>query len=203
MDAKLLRPEGAGAGLVDRPQRISSYLALREKRDLDAADLRRLADRLVREALRAPGERPLPPGEEAGVAAALVATLHALGDLTLSDVEAVRLGPAAFARRLRAAAPATGLSRDANLFHDRLVDLACLHLPATADEHEALMAVTAAGETLSELAIPYLARFRDTASSEVREALVRLWGRFDTRAYAREGAGERGGPGTRKSRGRP
>ncbi|MEV7173060.1 NACHT domain-containing protein [Streptomyces sp. NPDC093224] len=125
---KLLRTEGAGAGLVDRPQRISAYVALREKRGLDAADLRGLADGLVREALRAPGERPLPPGEEAGVAAALAVTLHALGDLDLSDLEAVRLGPAAFARRLRAAAPDPGLSRDAALFHDRLVDLACLHV---------------------------------------------------------------------------
>ncbi|THA75145.1 NACHT domain-containing protein [Streptomyces sp. A0592] len=125
---KLLRTEGAGAGLVDRPQRISSYVSWREKHDLDAADLRKLADSLVREALRAPGERPLPPGEEAGVAAALAATLHALGDLTLSDVEAVRLGPEAFARRLRAAAPRPGLSRDAELFHDRLVELACLHI---------------------------------------------------------------------------
>ncbi|MER7730673.1 NACHT domain-containing protein [Streptomyces erythrochromogenes] len=125
---KLLRTEGAGAGLVDRPQRISSYVSWREKRDLDAADLSRLADTLVREALRAPGERPLAPGDEAGVAAALAATLHSLGDLTLSDVEAVRLGPEAFARRLRAAAPHPGLSRDAELFHDRLVELACLHI---------------------------------------------------------------------------
>uniref|UniRef100_UPI0033BFE90C NACHT domain-containing protein n=1 Tax=Streptomyces erythrochromogenes TaxID=285574 RepID=UPI0033BFE90C len=125
---KLLRTEGAGAGLVDRPQRISSYVSWREKRDLDAADLSKLADTLVREALRAPGERPLPPGDEAGVAAALAATLHSLGDLTLSDVEAVRLGPEAFARRLRAAAPHPGLSRDAELFHDRLVELACLHI---------------------------------------------------------------------------
>ncbi|MFF4433367.1 NACHT domain-containing protein [Streptomyces sp. NPDC001513] len=125
---KLLQGEGAGAGLVDRPVRIASYVAWREQRGLGAADLRRLADRLVREALRAPGERPLPPGEEAGVAAALAATLHALGDLTLSDVEAVRLGPQAFARALRAAAPHPGLSRDAELFHARLVDLACLHI---------------------------------------------------------------------------
>ncbi|MFB6825168.1 NACHT domain-containing protein [Streptomyces virginiae] len=125
---KLFRQEEVGAGLVDRPHRISSYVAWREKRGLDAADLRRLADRLVTEALRAPGERPLPPGEEAGVAAALAATLYALGDLTLSDVEAVRLGPRAFARQLRAAAPHPGLSRDAELFHSRLVDLACLHI---------------------------------------------------------------------------
>ncbi|MFE6080819.1 NACHT domain-containing protein [Streptomyces virginiae] len=125
---KLFRHEEAGAGLVDRPHRISSYVAWREKRGLDAADLRGLADHLVEEALRAPGERPLPPGEEAGVAAALAATLYALGDLTLSDVEAVRLGPRAFARQLRAAAPHPGLSRDAELFHSRLVDLACLHI---------------------------------------------------------------------------
>ncbi|MFJ6499559.1 NACHT domain-containing protein [Streptomyces virginiae] len=125
---KLFRHEEAGAGLVDRPHRISSYVAWREKRGLDAADLRGLADHLVEEALRAPGERPLPPGEEAGVAAALAATLYALGDLTLSDVEAVRLGPRAFARQLRAAAPHPVLSRDAELFHSRLVDLACLHI---------------------------------------------------------------------------
>ncbi|MCX5177794.1 hypothetical protein OG313_19960 [Streptomyces virginiae] len=62
------------------------------------------------------------------MAAALAATLHALGDLALSDVEAVRLGPRAFARQLRAAAPHPGLSRDAELFHSRLVDLACLHI---------------------------------------------------------------------------
>ncbi|MFF4443626.1 NACHT domain-containing protein [Streptomyces sp. NPDC001502] len=125
---KLFRQEGAGAGLVDRPHRISSYVAWREKRGLDSADLRKLADHLVKEALRAPGERPLPPGEEAGVSAALAATLHALGDLALSDVEAVRLGPHAFARKLRAVGPYPGLSRDAELFHSRLVDLACLHI---------------------------------------------------------------------------
>ncbi|MFG2341511.1 hypothetical protein [Streptomyces yangpuensis] len=58
--------------------------------------------------------------------------------------------------------------------------------PATADEHEALMAVTAAGETLSELAIPYLAGFRRTSSPAVHHALISLWSRFDTREYARE-----------------
>nr|WP_251058361.1 MULTISPECIES: hypothetical protein [unclassified Streptomyces] len=51
---KLLRGEGAGAGLVDHPVRISSYVSLREKRVLDGPDLRKLADRLVEEALRAP-----------------------------------------------------------------------------------------------------------------------------------------------------
>ncbi|MEU9379307.1 NACHT domain-containing protein [Streptomyces sp. NPDC048255] len=125
---KLFQGEGAGAGLVDKPVRFSAYFAWREKRDLDGDDLRGLADDLVKKALRAPGERPLPRGDEAGVAAALTATLRSLGNLTLSDVEAVDLGPQAFARKLRAAAPSTGLSRDAELFHDRLLDLACLHI---------------------------------------------------------------------------
>ncbi|MEV0415335.1 hypothetical protein AB0I68_32285 [Streptomyces sp. NPDC050448] len=99
---RLFRGEAAGAGLVDRPVRISSYVSLREKRVLGAADLRRLADRLVEEALRAPGEARIPPGEEAGVATALAETLHALGDIALTDLEAVELGHWAFAKRLRA-----------------------------------------------------------------------------------------------------
>ncbi|WP_371594709.1 hypothetical protein [Streptomyces virginiae] len=58
--------------------------------------------------------------------------------------------------------------------------------PAEASEEEALMAVAAAGETLSDLAVPYLAGFRDTRSPAVHHALVSLWGRFDAREYARE-----------------
>ncbi|MFD6887042.1 NACHT domain-containing protein [Streptomyces sp. NPDC059957] len=125
---KLFRGEGAGAGLVDRPVRISSYVSLREQRTLSRDDLRRLADKLVEEALRAPGERPLPPGEEAGVAAALAATLHCLGNLSMEDAQAVEMGARAFAAELRKAAPATGLGRDAELFHDRLLETTCLHV---------------------------------------------------------------------------
>ncbi|WP_407837863.1 NACHT domain-containing NTPase [Streptomyces sp. DSM 116496] len=125
---KLFRGEGAGAGLVDRPVRISSYVSLREQRVLSRDDLRRLADKLVAEALRAPGEQPLPPGEEAGVAAALAVTLHSLGDLALEDAQAVEMGARAFAAELRKAAPATGLGRDAELFHDRLLETTCLHV---------------------------------------------------------------------------
>lgn len=125
---KLFRGEGAGAGLVDRPVRISSYVSLREQRTLSRDDLRRLADKLVAEALRAPGEQPLPPGEEAGVAAALAVTLHSLGDLDLEDAQAVEMGPRAFAAALRGAAPPTGLGRDAELFHDELLVTTCLHI---------------------------------------------------------------------------
>ncbi|MCJ0873940.1 NACHT domain-containing NTPase [Streptomyces sp. AP-93] len=125
---KLFRGEGAGAGLVDRPVRISSYVSLREQRVLSRDDLRRLADKLVEEALRAPGERPLPPGEEVGVATALAVTLYSLGDLALEDAQAVEMGARAFAAELRKAAPATGLGRDAELFHDRLLETTCLHV---------------------------------------------------------------------------
>ncbi|MFD8984106.1 NACHT domain-containing protein [Streptomyces sp. NPDC059564] len=125
---KLLRTEGPGAGLVDRPVRIAPHVSLREKRVLDRDDLRRLADTAVEEALRTPGERPVPPGEEAGVAAALATTLQALGDITLTDLQAVHLGHEALARQLRAAAPEPVLGRDALLFHDRLLTATCLHV---------------------------------------------------------------------------
>ncbi|MFC9294485.1 NACHT domain-containing protein [Streptomyces sp. NPDC057011] len=125
---KLFRTEGPGAGLVDDPVRLSPYVAFREKGTLDRADLRKLAENLVEEAIRAPGERRLPPGEEAGVATALAGTLHALGDLTMDDVQAVRLDPVALARRLRAAAPYLGLSRDGELFHEALLEVTCLHV---------------------------------------------------------------------------
>ncbi|RSS79356.1 NACHT domain-containing NTPase [Streptomyces sp. WAC06614] len=125
---KLFRTDGDGAGLVTEPVRLSAYVSWREKRSLDAADLDRLATRLVARALAAPGERPLPEGEEAGVATALAVTLHALGDLTLTDAQAVAMGPAAFAAALRAQAPDPGLSQDAALFHERLLQTACLHI---------------------------------------------------------------------------
>ncbi|MGW6705756.1 NACHT domain-containing protein [Streptomyces sp. NPDC054956] len=124
----LLRGEGAGAGLAKDPVRISSYVSLREQRDLDRDDLRKLADKLVARALKAPGESPLPPGEEAGVATALAVTLHAVGDLDMQDAQAVAMGEHAFAAALRKAAPPTGLGRDAELFHDRLLVTTCLHI---------------------------------------------------------------------------
>ncbi|WP_240926276.1 NACHT domain-containing protein [Streptomyces sp. JB150] len=125
--------EGPGAELVDRPVRISGHVSFRgEKRRIGRTDVERLAAELVRQALKAagPGEHPLPDGEEEAVAHALADTLHALGDLTMTDVQAVELGPEALAARLRAAAgdPARHLSRDAGLFLDRLLTTACLHI---------------------------------------------------------------------------
>ncbi|MFF4645176.1 NACHT domain-containing protein [Streptomyces sp. NPDC001389] len=127
---KLFVTEGPGAGLVDKPIRISGYVSFRgEKRSLTESDLRSLAGKLVRQALRT-GERAVAADEQQAVADALAATLHALGDLTLSDVEAVRLGTSAFARELRRAAdrPERELTADGTYFYERLLEAACLHI---------------------------------------------------------------------------
>ncbi|MEV8536596.1 NACHT domain-containing protein [Streptomyces sp. NPDC051211] len=125
---RLFWPETPGAGLVPRQVRIAALVSFREKRRLTDKELRKLADRLVTEALAAPGERPLPEGEEDGVAAALAVTLGALGAIEMHDVQAVRLGHRAFARELRAAAPRPVLSRDAQYFYEQLLEATCLHI---------------------------------------------------------------------------
>lgn len=98
---KLFVTEGPGAGLVDKPVRISGHVSFRgEKRSLTQSDLHDLAAKLVKQALRT-GERPIPADEQQAVADALATTLHALGDITLTDLDAVRLGSEALARELR------------------------------------------------------------------------------------------------------
>ncbi|MEV0089919.1 NACHT domain-containing protein [Streptomyces sp. NPDC050738] len=127
---KLFQAEGPGAGLVDRPVRIASYVSFKgEKRTLNGNDMHDLAAALVKEAFRTE-VRPAPADEEWAVVDALTTTLYALGDLTLSDVAAVELGHAALARELRRAAdsPERQLSADATYFYERLLETACLHV---------------------------------------------------------------------------
>ncbi|MEU4169047.1 NACHT domain-containing protein [Streptomyces sp. NPDC026665] len=127
---KLFVAEGPGAGLVDRPVRISALVSFTgEKRVVGERELARLSADLVGRALRG-GERPFPADEEQAVVHALGRTLHALGDLTMTDVQAVELGHRALALRLRAAAgdPGRDLSFDAALFYEGLLDTACLHV---------------------------------------------------------------------------
>ncbi|MEN8654989.1 NACHT domain-containing protein [Streptomyces sp. 21So2-11] len=127
---KLFVAEGPGAGLVDKPVRLAGYVSFKgEKRTLSADDLRKLAAELVKRAVRA-GERPVPAGEDTAVVDALTATLYAVGDLALSDVEAVELGHTALARELRRASggPERHLSADATYFYERLLDATCLHI---------------------------------------------------------------------------
>ncbi|POX47756.1 NACHT domain-containing NTPase [Streptomyces sp. Ru72] len=128
---RLFVTEGPGAGLVDRPVRVSEFVSFRgEKRALAEKELTKLAAELVRRAVTAEGERPLPEDETPAVVLALATTLHALGDLDMTDVQAVRLGHQTLALHLRAASgtPDRDLSLDATLFYERVLEIACLHI---------------------------------------------------------------------------
>ncbi|MFD4477079.1 NACHT domain-containing protein [Streptomyces sp. NPDC058471] len=126
---KLFVQEGPGAGLVDRPVRISGLVSFRgEKRTLTDQDVQRLAARLVDQSLSSPGERPFPEEERTAVTHALARVLLVLGDLGLDDIEAVTMGHRALAQELLRATPPTGLSADADLFLGSVTELACLQI---------------------------------------------------------------------------
>ncbi|OKK02846.1 ATP-binding protein [Streptomyces sp. CB03234] len=127
---KLFVQEGSGAGLTGQRIRLSRLVSFRgEQRTLTERDVRKLAARLIADALAVPGEPPFPHDEAQAVADALTRTLLALGDLDMDDVQAVRLGHRELADRLRAAAPApAGLSTDAALFLESITEWACLHV---------------------------------------------------------------------------
>ena len=132
---KLFVQEGPGAGLMDRPVRISSLVSFRgEKSTLEINDLHKLAAELVARATQhaGPGERPCPADEDEVVAMHLATTLHALGDLDMDDVQAVGLGHRTLANRLIDTALAQGsklyLSQAGTVLYQRLLDTACLHI---------------------------------------------------------------------------
>jgi len=127
---KLFVPDAPGAGLVDRPVRLSSLVSFKgEKRTLTEKDVHKLADRLVARAVDSPGEAPFPPDEQPAVTDALARRLLALGDLDMDDVQAVRLGHRHLARQLEHGAPApAGLSTDARYFLDNATEWACLQI---------------------------------------------------------------------------
>ncbi|MGW1377944.1 NACHT domain-containing protein [Streptomyces sp. NPDC002446] len=119
---KLFRSDGPAAELVDRPVRISRLVSFGgEKPVLTERELVGVAAALVE---LATGE------EDRGLTGALARTLRALADIEMDDLDAARLLPAEFARRLCAAAPgATApLTGDAVLVHGLLVDAAALHI---------------------------------------------------------------------------
>ncbi|MGW5734925.1 MULTISPECIES: NACHT domain-containing protein [Streptomyces] len=130
---KLFVPDQPGAALVDKPVRISSLVSFSgEKRNVTPKDVEKVADELVRRALKAAGphDQPVDPADALAVRNALARTLAGLGTLTIEDYEAVALGPEAFASELRARAlvSAFSLSRDAELLYDRLLHTAALHI---------------------------------------------------------------------------
>ena len=129
---KLFVHEGPGAGLVDKPVRISGIVSFRgEKATLTYPDLRKLTEELVDRAMRGP-EPPVPHEQTELVVTTVAQALQALGDLDMSDVQAVALGHEALARRLRDTPTNRTftylLSLDASLFCERVLETACLHI---------------------------------------------------------------------------
>nr|WP_258193760.1 NACHT domain-containing protein [Streptomyces sp. MA5143a] len=88
-----------------------------------------MAAQLVDRAQRA-GERSFPAHEEPAVVTALTQTLYALGDLTMTDVQAVELGEEALALQLRSRSRTVThhLSFESTLFYERVLTAACLHI---------------------------------------------------------------------------
>ncbi|MGI5398834.1 NACHT domain-containing protein [Streptomyces sp. CA-135486] len=130
---KLFTADGPGAGLVDRPVKISGLVTFSgEKRSLGEKELQKITAELVRRAVVSAGahERPVSADEEEAVAIALAHTVQCLGNLEMDDVQAVQLGHKALAKRLRDTDPRTTyhLSDDAARLHDVLLEVACLHI---------------------------------------------------------------------------
>lgn len=116
-------PDGSGQLMA----RLVSFRG--EDPALGWEELLEVAAELVRLGLNVTGLR-LPAAEESGVAAVLARTLWVIGELDTTDVQAVRLGPQDYARRLRSAVPGADreLSSEAAWFHDSLLVTICLHL---------------------------------------------------------------------------
>ncbi|MFG2681867.1 NACHT domain-containing protein [Streptomyces sp. NPDC048392] len=130
---RLFVRDGPGAGLVDRPVRISALVSFRgERRSVTPEDVDKVAGELVRRALTAagPGERPVDAAEATAVKDALARTLARLGEITVEDYEAVGLGPERFARELSAGVPPAsyGLGEAGTLLYERLLHTASLHI---------------------------------------------------------------------------
>ncbi|MBB1258688.1 NACHT domain-containing protein [Streptomyces alkaliterrae] len=124
---RLVRRDGPGAGLVDRPVRVGAWLTLGgEKQTLGERDLRRLAEEVVERSARERGPYDALSAElRRELADALDTALYGLGDLDMDDVQAVRLGAAALAARLPRPA---GLSGDARALLEPLLTAVCAHV---------------------------------------------------------------------------
>ena len=124
---KLFVREAPGAGLVDRPVRISSLVSFKgEQRTLTERDLSKLAEELADRAVQAAGPHEAPDAEtRRELAEAVAAALHSMGDLDMDDVQAVQLGPEGLARQL---ARPSGLSATAEAYFGPLIHTACLHI---------------------------------------------------------------------------
>ncbi|MGW8381098.1 NACHT domain-containing protein [Streptomyces sp. ODS28] len=129
---KLFVKDGPGAGLVDKPVRVSGLVSfMGEKRTFTEKDMRKLTGELVERAVReaGPHDPPVPVDEQRMVAETLMHTLHVLGELDMVDVQAVRMGPEQLSWLLRKEARRPlFLSADGLRLHNSLLQVACLHI---------------------------------------------------------------------------
>ncbi|MFJ9033753.1 hypothetical protein ACIRQP_35750 [Streptomyces sp. NPDC102274] len=90
---KLFLNGGPGAGLVDKPVRVSRLVSFRgEQRTLSDKALHRIAEELVRRAVQATGtEEQLSSYETRAVINAVAESLRVMGTLDMDDVRAVTL----------------------------------------------------------------------------------------------------------------
>ncbi|MFH8608987.1 NACHT domain-containing protein [Streptomyces sp. NPDC018029] len=128
---KLFVRDGPGAGLVERPVRLSSLVSFRgEKRTLSQQDLRKLVRELAGRAARE--TREADDIELDALTDALELTLYTLPDLDLDDVAAVRLGHERLADKLYERAGGRHLvrflSQDTVSLYSRILESACLHI---------------------------------------------------------------------------
>ncbi|WP_310728344.1 NACHT domain-containing protein [Streptomyces sp. N2A] len=119
---KLFRTDGPVTELVGRPVPIARLVSFAgEKPELSEAGLDDLAGSLVAQATG---------GDDPALAAALARTLRALAETGMDDVDAARLLPAEFARRLCARVPeaARRLPGDRARLYGLLVDVVARHV---------------------------------------------------------------------------
>ncbi|WP_328689201.1 NACHT domain-containing protein [Streptomyces caniferus] len=148
---RLFVADGPAAGPADRAVRISRLVSFTgEKPDLAEEELHGLAAALVER-----GWGAAPGVGKPAVTAALVRSLRALADLGMDDLDAARLLPAEFARRLCAAVPGVTRHLTANetRLHGLLLDVAARHILYFFTRRSAYVAATLVEETrtLAEL----------------------------------------------------
>ncbi|MFE1360193.1 NACHT domain-containing protein [Streptomyces harbinensis] len=124
---KLFHRDGPGAGLTDKPVRITALVSFRgETRTLGERELRKLTRELVARAATAAGPHEAPtPDVQEELTDALTRSLRDLGELDMDDVQAVRLGPQGLAARLTHPGD---LSAAAEARYEALLGAVCLHI---------------------------------------------------------------------------
>ncbi|TDC04797.1 ATP-binding protein, partial [Streptomyces sp. 8K308] len=129
---RLFRQDGPGAGLVDKPVRVSSLVSFKgEKHTLSTDDLRKIGKGVFQSWIKAnEGQVELSAEAQRDMRFALGQALSRLGSLDMDDVQAVQLGPDGLARQLR------GRRSDFRSFfstevwqaHNELLQTVCLHI---------------------------------------------------------------------------